>query len=181
MLCLISYKRRWGDASWRGCESRSSPPPPTSEIKNPNSHAVSPTSRACHCLSASPTIILGQFAATAVSLRLSHEIILWPVNDRLITSSSRDAATERQSVNDNIVFSQAWNISQNSTNDSSSIILFPSVFRHETSLLSSPQTLIRFIRQSLLLGSSVLKPCRNLQVTSGTGDGPFDLLIADWG
>ena len=117
--------------------ARPAPPPATSEIKTPNSHAVSPTSRACHCLSASPTIILGQFAATAVSLRLSHEIILWPVNDRLITSSSRDAATERQSVNDNIVFSQAWNISQNSTNDSSSIILFPSVFRHETSLLSN--------------------------------------------
>ena len=145
--------------------------PRTSEINNSNSHAVPPTSRACHCLSASPTIILGQFAATAVSLRLSHEIILWPVNDRLITSSSRDAATERQSVNDNIVFSQAWNISQNSTNDSSSIILFPSVFRHETSLLSNLETLIRFIRQSLLLGSSVLKPCRNLQVTYGTGDG----------
>ena len=179
MLCLISYKRRWEEASWRGCESTSSSS--TSEIKNPNSHAVSSTSRACHCLSASPTIILGQFAATAVSLRLSHEIILWPVNDRLITSSSRDAATERQSVNDNIVFSQAWNISQNSTNDSSSIILFPSVFRHETSLLSNLYTKIRFIRQSLLLGSSVLKPCRNLQVTSGTGDGPLDLLIADWG
>ena len=113
MLCLISYKRRWEEASWRGCESTSSSS--TSEIKNPNSHAVSSTSRACHCLSASPTIILGQFAATAVSLRLSHEIILWPVNDRLITSFSRDAATERQSVNDNIVFSQAWNISQNST------------------------------------------------------------------
>ena len=65
----------------------------------------------------------------------------------------------------------------NSTNDSSSIILFPSVFRHETSLLSNLYTLIRFIRQSLLLGSSVLKPCRNLQVTSGTGDGPFYLKI----